>query len=86
MENFPIQGNDPRQNVDKPAATFQKAYFMTGADGKDFQVLEVHISEEENSPVYFRGVPEAYNGGATFREQLAPDFVGDPIEQEIDQE
>ena len=76
--NTPIQGNDPRKNKDKPETTWQEAYDMTGADGKPMRVLRVHLSDDPNSPVYFHGIPEAYKGGATKREDLPADFIGDP--------
>jgi hypothetical protein len=80
MENFPIQGNDPRANGEKPKTTWQRAYPITMADGKEARILEVHVNDDPFSPVYFRGIPEMYKGGAVYRENLAADFVGDPVE------
>ena len=80
MENF-IQGNDPRKNIEKPKTTWQKAYDMDMGKEKPVRVLEVHVNDNPESDVYFRGIPEAYKGGAVYRENLPDDFVGDPAEE-----
>ncbi len=80
MDNqFPIQGHDERLNSEKPKATWQESYDMETAHGT-MRVLAVHVGEDRNSHVYYRGIPESYKGGATYRPELAPDFVGDPVE------
>jgi hypothetical protein len=79
-KDFPIQGSDSRLNSEKPKTTWQEAYDAKMADGSDVRILAVHVSDDPTSAVYFRGVPEAYKGGAVHREELAPDFVGDPAE------
>lgn len=79
---YPIQGSDPRQNIDKPKAVWEEAYDADLGGDKPTRVLAVHTSEDPTSTVYFRGLPELYKGGATYRPELAPDFVGDPIELE----
>ena len=82
MENnevFPIQGNDPRPNGEKPEQTWQEAYDIETADGGTMRVLAVHVGADATTPVYFRGIPEAYKGGAVKRDNLAADFVGDPV-------
>ena len=76
----PIQGNDPRKNYEKPETTWQESYFITGADGNPLKVLRVHVSDDPNSAVYFNGIPEMYKGGAVKRDNLEPDFIGDPAE------
>lgn len=81
-QNFPIQGNDQRPNAEKPKTSWQKAHSITGANGEPMRVLEVHVNDDPNSPIYFNGVPEMYKGGAVYRENLAADFIGDPVEGE----
>jgi hypothetical protein len=78
--NSEIQGNDQRLNSAKPKTTYQRAYDAEMASGVIMRVLEVHISDDAFSHVYFRGIPEAYKGGAVYRENLPADFVGDLVE------
>jgi len=80
QEKFPIQGNDPRENSEKPKTTWQKAYDKELENGETMRVLEVHVNDDENSPLYYNGIPEEYKGGAVYRDNLPADFVGDPIE------
>lgn len=80
QEKFPIQGNDPRKNSEKPKTTWQEAYDADLGGAEPTRILAVHVSDEPTSPVYFRGIPEAYKGGAVNRPELNPDFVGDPEE------
>ena len=78
-ENFPIQGHDWRKNGEKPLSTFQESYPIRLVDGSDMQVLCVHLSEDSTSPVYFRGVPDAYLGGAVYQASKAEDAVDNPV-------
>lgn len=57
MENF-TQGNDPRTNEEKPATTWQVYTPATG-------ILQVMLTDDPSSPIYFEGKPEEYLGGAT---------------------
>lgn len=78
MDN-PIQGNDPRINADKPKTSWQEC---SEPNENGEKILTVHTTDDPNSPIYFKGNAEDYKGGAVFREELAPDFVGDPVEIE----
>ena len=78
-ENFPIQGHDWRKNSEKPLTTFQESFPITLENGGTMQVLQVHISDDPNSPLYFRGIPDAYLGGAVYRAEKAEDLIDNPV-------
>lgn len=69
MENFK-QGNDPRQNCEKPNTTWQK--FET-----EKNILTVHLTDDPNSPIYYQGEPIGYYNGAVRNPNKPDHFVGD---------
>lgn len=75
QENFPIQGNDTRKNIDKPRTTWQRAYDVLLSDGSTMRALEVHVNDDPSSPVYFNGDPNLYKGGAVYHEELENDAI-----------
>ena len=69
MENF-TQGNDPRQNGEKPETTWQKFE-------QEANILTVYRGANDLSGVYYKGAPEGYFNGAVKNPAKPLDFVGD---------
>lgn len=59
----PTQDNDLRLNSEKPKTTWQVYTPATG-------ILQVHLTDDPSSPIYFEGWPQDYKGGAVFNELL----------------
>lgn len=58
MNELITQDFDPRTNEEKPATTWQVYTPATG-------ILQVMLTDDPSSPIYFEGKPEDYKGGAT---------------------
>jgi len=69
MENLK-QGNDSRQNCQKPDSTWQKFEEETN-------ILTVFVGADDTTGIYYQGKPAGYFNGAVRNHAKADYFVGD---------